>query len=188
MAFPRLRKAKAVTYIHAGSMDAGRGPGLCGNSQRASQWPECSDRPAFLCADGIRTGQHCSLFHPELLVSGKEDAANNYARGHYSVGSELIDLVLERIRKLASGSCPLSRGWGRQHMPECLGSCGTASLAFLPLTSSLLPPNPCPGSHQRCSELGRVPTWALIGSCHLERAVQAFPCSVQPPLHFRFSF
>merc|ERR1719158_1153449 len=28
------------------------------------------------------------------MVSGKEDAANNYARGHYTVGKEIIDLVL----------------------------------------------------------------------------------------------
>lgn len=34
-------------------------------------------------------------------MTGKEDAANNYARGHYTVGKELIDLVLDRIRKLA---------------------------------------------------------------------------------------
>ncbi len=31
----------------------------------------------------------------------KEDAANNYARGHYTIGREVIDLVLDRIRKLA---------------------------------------------------------------------------------------
>ncbi|KAM5235392.1 tubulin alpha chain-like 3 [Ctenodactylus gundi] len=49
----------------------------------------------------IRAGKYRSLYHPEQLVSGKEDAANNYARGHYSVGSEIIDLVQERIRKLA---------------------------------------------------------------------------------------
>ena len=42
-----------------------------------------------------------SLFHPEQLISGKEDAANNYARGHYTVGKELIDIVLERLRKQA---------------------------------------------------------------------------------------
>ena len=35
------------------------------------------------------------------MVSGKEDAANNYARGHYTVGKEQIDPVLDRIRKLA---------------------------------------------------------------------------------------
>ena len=34
-------------------------------------------------------------------MSGKEDAANNYARGHYTVGKEIVDLVLDRIRKLA---------------------------------------------------------------------------------------
>ncbi|XP_060515369.2 tubulin alpha chain-like 3 isoform X1 [Panthera onca] len=51
--------------------------------------------------DGIRAGQQRSLFPPEQLVSGKEDAANNYARGRYSVGMGIIDLVLERIRKLA---------------------------------------------------------------------------------------
>merc|ERR1712062_831993 len=51
--------------------------------------------------DETRTGMYRSLFHPEQLISGKEDAANNYARGHYTVGKELIDLVLERLRKQA---------------------------------------------------------------------------------------
>ncbi|ESN92075.1 hypothetical protein HELRODRAFT_194441 [Helobdella robusta] len=51
--------------------------------------------------DEIRSGTYKNLFHPEQMINGKEDAANNYARGHYSVGKELIDLVLERIRKLA---------------------------------------------------------------------------------------
>ena len=32
------------------------------------------------------------------LVTGKEDAANNYARGHYTIGKEIVDLVLDRIR------------------------------------------------------------------------------------------
>merc|ERR1712013_842831 len=43
--------------------------------------------------DEIRTGTYKQLFHPEQMVSGKEDAANNYARGHYTVGKEIIDLV-----------------------------------------------------------------------------------------------
>merc|ERR1719192_2684294 len=34
------------------------------------------------------------LFHPEQLISGKEDAANNYARGHYTIGKEIVDLCL----------------------------------------------------------------------------------------------
>nr|XP_058937330.1 tubulin alpha-8 chain isoform X3 [Kogia breviceps] len=50
--------------------------------------------------DEVRAGTYRQLFHPEQLISGKEDAANNYARGHYTVGKESIDLALDRIRKL----------------------------------------------------------------------------------------
>lgn len=50
--------------------------------------------------DEVRTGTYRQLFHPEQLITGKEDAANNYARGHYTVGKEIIDMVLDRIRKL----------------------------------------------------------------------------------------
>ena len=51
--------------------------------------------------DEVRTGIYRQMFHPEQLVSGKEDAANNYARGHYTIGKEIVDLVLERVRKMA---------------------------------------------------------------------------------------
>ena len=51
--------------------------------------------------DEVRSGTYRSLFHPEQLISGKEDAANNYARGHYTVGKEVVDLCLDRVRKLA---------------------------------------------------------------------------------------
>merc|ERR1711924_235486 len=51
--------------------------------------------------DEVRTGTYRQLYHPEQLISGKEDAANNYARGHYTVGKEIVELALDRIRKLA---------------------------------------------------------------------------------------
>lgn len=51
--------------------------------------------------DEVRTGVYRQLFHPEQLISGKEDAANNFARGHYTIGKEIVDLALDRIRKLA---------------------------------------------------------------------------------------
>jgi len=51
--------------------------------------------------DEVRAGTYRQLFHPEQLITGKEDAANNYARGHYTVGKELVDSVLDRIRKIA---------------------------------------------------------------------------------------
>lgn len=53
-----------------------------------------------LHADEVRTGTYRQLFHPEQLITGKEDAANNYARGQYTVGRGIVDLVLDRIRKL----------------------------------------------------------------------------------------
>jgi tubulin alpha len=34
--------------------------------------------------DEIRSGPYRQLFHPEQLITGKEDAANNFARGHYT--------------------------------------------------------------------------------------------------------
>ncbi|KAF9597911.1 hypothetical protein IFM89_022281 [Coptis chinensis] len=51
--------------------------------------------------DEVRTRTYRQLFHPEQLISGKEDAANNFARGHYTVGKEIVDLYLDRVRKLA---------------------------------------------------------------------------------------
>ena len=35
------------------------------------------------------------------MISGKEDAANNYARGHYTIGKEQIQAVLDKIRRMA---------------------------------------------------------------------------------------
>ena len=47
--------------------------------------------------DEVRRGKYRQLFHPEQLITGKEDAANNYARGHYTVGKEKIDIVMDRF-------------------------------------------------------------------------------------------
>ncbi|KAJ6257743.1 hypothetical protein Dda_7532 [Drechslerella dactyloides] len=57
--------------------------------------------------DEIRNGGFKSFFHPELLVSGKEDSANNYARGHYTIGKELIDTVEEKLRRVADNCSSL---------------------------------------------------------------------------------
>ena len=48
----------------------------------------------------MRTGTYRQLFHPEQLITGKEDAANNYARGHYTIGKEQIDVAMDKIRRL----------------------------------------------------------------------------------------
>lgn len=45
--------------------------------------------------DEIRTGTYKQLFHPEQMITGKEDAANNYARGHYTVGKVVSSVFLD---------------------------------------------------------------------------------------------
>jgi len=54
--------------------------------------------------DDIRKGKRQQMYHPEFLVNAKEDAANNFARGHYTVGKELMDTVNDRIRKMVDNS------------------------------------------------------------------------------------
>ena len=52
-------------------------------------------------SDEVRCGTYRQLFHPDQLVTGKEDAANNYARGHYTIGKEMIEPTMDKIRKMA---------------------------------------------------------------------------------------
>ena len=50
--------------------------------------------------DEVRTGTYKQLFKPDTLLTGKEDAANNYARGHFTIGKEMIDATLNAINRL----------------------------------------------------------------------------------------
>jgi tubulin alpha len=53
--------------------------------------------------DEVRTGAYRQLFHPEQLISGKEDAANNFARGHYTGKSSSAFVIV--IETLAYCNC-----------------------------------------------------------------------------------
>ncbi|KAJ7794490.1 tubulin alpha [Mycena olivaceomarginata] len=48
--------------------------------------------------DDVKTGPYRSLFHPEMMITGKEDAANNCT---FTLFFELIDPVMDKIRRLA---------------------------------------------------------------------------------------
>ncbi|XP_055592930.1 tubulin alpha-4 chain-like [Uranotaenia lowii] len=54
--------------------------------------------------DQVRNGDYRELFHPDNMLSGMEDAANNFARGHYHIGREMIEGTLEVIRRMAEES------------------------------------------------------------------------------------
>jgi tubulin alpha len=73
------------------------------------------------------------LYHPDGLISGKEDAANNYARGHYTEGKELLDISLNRLRKLAD-QCDKLQGFLIFHSVGGGTGSGFASLLLEKLT------------------------------------------------------
>jgi len=79
-----------------------------GNGKRVPRCVFLDLEPGVI--DEVRNSKYKQLYHPEQLVSGKEDAANNYSRGHYTVGKEIVEVVLEKIRKL-SDNCTGLQGF-----------------------------------------------------------------------------
>ena len=53
--------------------------------------------------DSVRAGRFGQLFRPDNFVFGQTGAGNNWAKGHYTEGAELIDSVLDVVRKEAEG-------------------------------------------------------------------------------------
>nr|CAD7424937.1 unnamed protein product [Timema monikensis] len=58
----------------------------------------------------------------------KEDAANNYARGHYTIGNKIVEPVLDRIRKL-SDQCTGLQGF--LIFPSFCGGIGSGFTSLL---------------------------------------------------------
>lgn len=79
--------------------------------------------------DQIRLGANRGLYHPDQLISGKEDAANNFARGYHSEGRPYVDKVLDGVRLFAE-SCNGVQGFMLFHsMGGGTGSGLTAAVA-----------------------------------------------------------
>ncbi|KAG6497889.1 hypothetical protein ZIOFF_045795 [Zingiber officinale] len=60
--------------------------------------------------DALRTGPYGQLFRPDNFVFGQNGAGNNWAKGHYTEGAELIDSVLDVVRKEAE-NCDCLQGF-----------------------------------------------------------------------------
>lgn len=54
--------------------------------------------------DSVRAGPLGRLFRPDNFIFGQSGAGNNWAKGHYTEGAELIDSVLDVVRKEAESS------------------------------------------------------------------------------------
>jgi hypothetical protein len=51
--------------------------------------------------DSVRSGPYGRIFRPDNFVFGQSGAGNNWAKGHYTEGAELVDSVLDVVRKEA---------------------------------------------------------------------------------------
>ena len=64
--------------------------------------------------DSVRSGPYGQIFRPDNFVFGQTGAGNNWAKGHYTEGAELIDGVLDVVRKEAE-SCDCLQGFQMCH-------------------------------------------------------------------------
>eukprot|EP00004_Rigifila_ramosa_P003847 TRINITY_DN1410_c0_g1_i1.p1 TRINITY_DN1410_c0_g1~~TRINITY_DN1410_c0_g1_i1.p1 ORF type:complete len:468 (+),score=110.51 TRINITY_DN1410_c0_g1_i1:73-1404(+) len=64
--------------------------------------------------DAIRSSTYGGLFRPDNLVFGQSGAGNNWAKGHYTEGAELVESVLDVVRKEAEG-CDCLQGFQFSH-------------------------------------------------------------------------
>merc|ERR1712167_28820 len=64
--------------------------------------------------DSVRAGPFGQLFRPDNFVFGQTGAGNTWAKGHYTEGAELIDSVLDVVRKEAEG-CDCLQGFQVTH-------------------------------------------------------------------------
>ena len=60
--------------------------------------------------DSVRSGPFGQVFRPDNFVFGQSGAGNNWAKGHYTEGAELVDSVLDVVRK-ESESCDCLQGF-----------------------------------------------------------------------------
>ena len=64
--------------------------------------------------DSVRSGPYGQIFRPDNFVFGQSGAGNNWAKGHYTEGAELVDSILEVVRKEAE-SCDCLQGFQLAH-------------------------------------------------------------------------
>ncbi|KAF3844088.1 hypothetical protein F7725_016136 [Dissostichus mawsoni] len=64
--------------------------------------------------DSVRSGPFGQIFRPDNFVFGQSGAGNNWAKGHYTEGAELVDSVMDVVRKEAE-SCDCLQGFQLTH-------------------------------------------------------------------------
>ncbi|XP_030780314.1 tubulin beta-8 chain-like isoform X2 [Rhinopithecus roxellana] len=64
--------------------------------------------------DSVRLGPFGQIFRPDKFIFGQCGAGNNWAKGHYTEGAELMESVMDVVRKEAE-SCDCLQGFQLTH-------------------------------------------------------------------------
>merc|ERR1711898_28265 len=101
--------------------------------------------------DSVRAGPFGQLFRPDNFVFGQTGAGNNWAKGHYTEGAELID----------------SSSMSSEKKPKV----AIASKVSRSPTLSVVVPDPVwePSSSPRSEKSTQTESWPLSPSCHHQR-------------------
>ena len=70
--------------------------------------------------DSVRSGPFGQIFRPDNFVFGQSGAGNNWAKGHYTEGAELVDSVLDVVRKEAESCDCLQVSLVSNHLRQVL--------------------------------------------------------------------
>lgn len=64
--------------------------------------------------DAIKSGVYGRIFRPDNFVYGQSGAGNNWAKGHYTEGAELVDVIMDVVRR-ESENCDCLQGFQLTH-------------------------------------------------------------------------
>merc|ERR1712232_361526 len=113
--------------------------------------------------DAVRAGPFGQLFRPDNFVFGQTGAGNNWAKGHYTEGAELIDSVLD----LSERKPKVATAFRDSRLP-------TPSVVELD-------PEWEPSSSPRSEKSTQTDRWSPTPSCHPPRCLIPSSSHTTPP-------
>jgi len=85
--------------------------------------------------DVIKASAYGGAFNPDYLLFGANGAGNNWAKGHYTEGAELVDEVLDKVRTAIEG-CDAPQGFQLFHSLGGGTGSGMGTLLLLKIRDS----------------------------------------------------
>ena len=85
--------------------------------------------------DDIKCSDYSALYDEDCFISGKEDAGNNFARGHFKIGNIMMDRINNKIRKSIE-NCDRLQGFIMNHSVAGGTGSGLGSLILQQLSTN----------------------------------------------------